>query len=175
MSKGKAASGRDTMSFTVVPTARGLRVLMKSPPREMFTAQSVMNPSTVRYATSSSCWRRSDCRSDWNLSCCSAIRVCSPKTRAAPACGATPRAAAHQTQIAGRRGSAVMERRRRSGSGEKLVPGVVQGPVELGVGEVGANASDGQRLPDGRDVPDEGLAVARHPVHVEREGVADPS
>ena len=28
--------------------AAGLGVLMKIPPREMFTAQSVMNPSTVR-------------------------------------------------------------------------------------------------------------------------------
>jgi hypothetical protein len=47
-SKGNAASGSETMRRTTLPTASGLRVLMKMPPRLMFTAQSVMKPSTVR-------------------------------------------------------------------------------------------------------------------------------
>ena len=47
-SKGNAASGSETINRTTLPAARGLRVLMKMPPRLMLTAQSVMKPSTVR-------------------------------------------------------------------------------------------------------------------------------
>ena len=50
------------MIRTVVPTGSGLRELMNIPPRERLVAQSVMKPSTVRYATGSSCSSRSALR-----------------------------------------------------------------------------------------------------------------
>ena len=42
------SSGNEMINLTVLPSASGLRVLMNMPPREIFTAQSVMKPSTVR-------------------------------------------------------------------------------------------------------------------------------